>query len=249
MTASSSPRRTRCATGSSSGTCAPGYDHGSGSDLDRRRGRVGARRHPRAGSTLRGRTRVGSGSLIGPMTTLIDATVGERVRPHSYLTGARSPTAPRSALRLPAPGRPDRRGRQGGHLRRDQELGDRRRRQGAAPSYIGDAEVGEDSASAPARSPPTTTVRASTGPRSAEVNTGVGHVLRCPRRSRRRGIHWCRLGDRQDVPPGPWHRTEQANVEGYAEKKASDVEGSEDSERDRGGASRPPRSPRTTPSA
>lgn len=38
------------------------------------------------GTTLRGATSVGKGSVIGPMTTLIDARVGERVTvPHSYL--------------------------------------------------------------------------------------------------------------------------------------------------------------------
>ena len=48
-------------------------------------------------------------------------------------SSARSPTAARSAP-SPTCGRaPARRGRQGGHLRRDQELADRRRRQGPAP--------------------------------------------------------------------------------------------------------------------
>src|SRR6185436_6515509 len=42
------------------------------------------------GTTLRGSTSVGAGSTIGPMTTLIDAEVGERVTiPHSYLTQCR----------------------------------------------------------------------------------------------------------------------------------------------------------------
>ena len=39
------------------------------------------------GTMLRGATSVGSGSVIGPMTTLLDARLGERVTvPHSYLT-------------------------------------------------------------------------------------------------------------------------------------------------------------------
>jgi bifunctional UDP-N-acetylglucosamine pyrophosphorylase / glucosamine-1-phosphate N-acetyltransferase len=39
------------------------------------------------GTTLRGATSVGTGSVIGPMTTLIDAKIGANVTvPHSYLT-------------------------------------------------------------------------------------------------------------------------------------------------------------------
>jgi bifunctional UDP-N-acetylglucosamine pyrophosphorylase/glucosamine-1-phosphate N-acetyltransferase len=38
------------------------------------------------GTTLRGRTEVGAGSVVGPLSTLIDARLGERVAvPHSYL--------------------------------------------------------------------------------------------------------------------------------------------------------------------
>jgi bifunctional UDP-N-acetylglucosamine pyrophosphorylase / glucosamine-1-phosphate N-acetyltransferase len=38
------------------------------------------------GTSLRGRTEVGAGSVVGPNTTLIDSRLGERVRvPHSYL--------------------------------------------------------------------------------------------------------------------------------------------------------------------
>ena len=40
------------------------------------------------GVTLRGATRVGDGCRVGPNTTLLDATLGERVAvPHSYLVG------------------------------------------------------------------------------------------------------------------------------------------------------------------
>ncbi len=38
------------------------------------------------GTTLRGATEIGAGSVVGPLTTLIDAVLGERVSvPHSYL--------------------------------------------------------------------------------------------------------------------------------------------------------------------
>jgi bifunctional UDP-N-acetylglucosamine pyrophosphorylase/glucosamine-1-phosphate N-acetyltransferase len=41
-------------------------------------------------SFLRGRTRVGTGCVVGPLTTLIDTKLGDGVRvPHSYLHGAR----------------------------------------------------------------------------------------------------------------------------------------------------------------
>ena len=87
------------------------------------------------GTTLRGRTRVGRGSVVGPHTTLIDSSLGAEVSaPHSYLVQCEVADGCQiGPFASPAPGRDAAQGRQGGRLRRDQELGDRRGGQGPAP--------------------------------------------------------------------------------------------------------------------
>ena len=87
------------------------------------------------GTSLRGATAVGAGSVVGPLTTLIDTGLGAGVAvPHSYLVECEvARRLQRRPLRLPAPRRRARARRQGRHLRRDQELAHRRRRQGPAP--------------------------------------------------------------------------------------------------------------------
>ncbi len=87
------------------------------------------------GTSLRGATKVGGGTTVGPLTTLIDAELGANVSvPHSYLVDCdRRRQRQRRPLCLPAAGRRARRGGQGRHLRRDQELAHRRGGQGPAP--------------------------------------------------------------------------------------------------------------------
>ncbi len=87
------------------------------------------------GTSLRGATAIGAGSIVGPLSTLIDTRLGEDVAvPHSYLVECDvldgCSVGPFAYLR---PGAQLERGRQGGDLRRDQELAHRRRRQGAPP--------------------------------------------------------------------------------------------------------------------
>ena len=87
------------------------------------------------GTSLRGDTEVGAGSVVGPLTTLIDTGLGAGVSvPHSYLVECEvldgCNVGPFAYLR---PGAVLERGRQGRRLRRDQELADRRGRQGPAP--------------------------------------------------------------------------------------------------------------------
>ena len=82
-------------------------------------------------SSLHGRTSVRAGSTIGPLSTLIDARVGTEAPTvvHSYVNGAEIGDRKRSVGPFgvsPARHRPAR-GRQGGHVRRDQELRHRRR--------------------------------------------------------------------------------------------------------------------------
>ncbi len=87
------------------------------------------------GTSLRGATTVGAGTTVGPLTTLIDSHLGEGVSvPHSYLVecqvGDGANVGPFAYLR---PGAELAAGRQGRRLRRDQELEDRRGREGAPP--------------------------------------------------------------------------------------------------------------------
>ena len=87
------------------------------------------------GTSLRGQTEVGAGSVVGPLTTLTDTSLGEGVTvPHSYLVECDvldgCDVGPFAYLR---PGAHLERGRQGRRLRRDQELADRRGRQGPPP--------------------------------------------------------------------------------------------------------------------
>ena len=97
-------------------------------DLRRRRAEPDVVVHPF--TVLRGRTTVASGTEIGPHVVAIDARIGERVSigPFCYLR-------PGTVLET---------GRQGGHVRGDQELAHRRPDEGPHLSYLGDAEVGED---------------------------------------------------------------------------------------------------------
>jgi bifunctional UDP-N-acetylglucosamine pyrophosphorylase/glucosamine-1-phosphate N-acetyltransferase len=177
------------------------------------------------GSTLRGATRVGSGSVIGPMTTLIDAQIGERVTVlHSYLTECE--VAEGATVGPFAYLRPDARIGEGAKAGSFVEIKNSEIRAGAKVphlSYIGDAVVGEN-----------TNLGASTitanydGFRKnrtkigRDVHTGVDTTLVAP----------VEVGDgaytgagsviTEDVPPGALgiSRPEQANVEGYAERKA-----------------------------
>ena len=84
---------------------------------------------------LRGATAIGERAQIGPLTTIIDSTLGDEVAVrHSYLDSRhRRERRLHRPLRLPAAERRPARERQGGHVRRDQELRRRRGLEGAAP--------------------------------------------------------------------------------------------------------------------
>ena len=179
------------------------------------------------GTMLRGATSVGAGSVIGPMTTLIDARLGEGVTvPHSYLTecqvadGAR--VGPFAYLR------PDAKLGEGSKAGafveiKNSEIGD-----GAKVphlSYVGDTDVG-----AGANLGAGTIVANYDGFRKhrtkigEDARVGVDTALVAP----------VEVGDgaytgagsviTEDVPAGGLgiSRPKQENVEGFAEKKAKE---------------------------
>ena len=186
------------------------------------------------GSALRGRTSIGSGSTIGPMTTLIDSRVGERATViHSYLTECQvadeANVGPFTYLR------PDARIGEGAKAGSFVEIKNSDIGAGAKVphlSYIGDADVGEGSNLG------ATTVTANYDGRNKNrtkigknVRTGVDTTLVAP----------VEVGDdaytgagsviTDDIPAGALgiSRADQKNVEGYAAKKDKDSSEGEDS--------------------
>ncbi|MDX6607829.1 MAG: bifunctional UDP-N-acetylglucosamine pyrophosphorylase / glucosamine-phosphate N-acetyltransferase [Solirubrobacterales bacterium] len=186
------------------------------------------------GTSLRGETAIGSGSSIGPMTTLIDSRVGERATViHSYLTGcevaSEARVGPFTYLR------PNARIGEGAKAGAFVEIKNSEIGAGAKVphlSYIGDAEVGEGTNLG------ASTVTANYDGRNKNrtkigknVHTGVDTTFVAP----------VEVGDDaytgagsvidEDVPPGALgiSRAEQKNVEGYAAKKAKETSEGEDS--------------------
>ncbi len=181
------------------------------------------------GTSLRGRTRVGRGSVIGPHTTLIDSSLGAEVSaPHSYLVQCEvadgCQIGPFAHLR---PSATLRKGAKAGAFVeiKDSEIGEGAKVPHLA--YVGDAEVGAGSNIGAG----TVTVnydgfrkhRTKIGERARigsdtmliapvsvgdDAYTGAGSVIS------------------DDVPPGALgvERADQSNVEGYAEKKAKKAE-------------------------
>ena len=214
------------------------------------------------GTTLRGaHPRRRAARIIGPHTTLIDSTRRRRRSRvlHSYLVecevGDGCQVGP---VRLPAPGRRRSRGREGRHLRRDQELEDRRGGEGAAPVLRRRRRRRRRRrTSAPARSPPTTTAsrkhrtKIGQGARIA-VNTIAGRAGD----RRRRRLHWRRRGDPRGRPgrgargsTGPSSETSRATRSKKAREEADEEHGGLDEHARGAPARRSARSRRTTRSA
>jgi bifunctional UDP-N-acetylglucosamine pyrophosphorylase/glucosamine-1-phosphate N-acetyltransferase len=184
------------------------------------------------GTSVRGRTSVGRGSVIGPHTTLIDSRLGAEVTaPHSYLVQCEvadgCQIGPYAHLR---PSATLRKGAKAGAFVeiKGSEIGEGAKVPHLA--YVGDAEVGAGSNVGAG----TVTVnydgfrkhRTKIGERARigsdtmlvapvsvgdDAYTGAGSVIS------------------EDVPPGALgvERAEQRNVEGYAEKKARKAEAEE----------------------
>jgi bifunctional UDP-N-acetylglucosamine pyrophosphorylase/glucosamine-1-phosphate N-acetyltransferase len=181
------------------------------------------------GTSLRGATSVGSGSQLGPMTTLIDARIGERVTiPHSYLTQCEvaddAQVGPFAYLR------PDAQLGPGSKAGAFVEIKNSQIGEGAKVphlSYVGDAEIGAGSnlgaGTITANYDGFNKHRTKLG---KNVKTGVDTALVAP----------VEVGDdaytgagsviTDDVPSGALGitRAEQQHVEGYAEKKAKEAE-------------------------
>jgi bifunctional UDP-N-acetylglucosamine pyrophosphorylase / glucosamine-1-phosphate N-acetyltransferase len=186
------------------------------------------------GCSLRGRTEVGSGSVVGPHTTLIDTKLGQGVTAlHSYLVECEvldgCAVGPFTYIR------PQTRLREGAKAGAFVELKNAEVGEGSKVphlSYVGDAEIGR------------------------EVNLGAGTITANWDGFRKHrtviGDH-CRIGVdtmlvapvsigdgaytgagaviREDVPPGALGVTagDQRNIEGYAERKAKAMEDEDES--------------------
>jgi bifunctional UDP-N-acetylglucosamine pyrophosphorylase/glucosamine-1-phosphate N-acetyltransferase len=186
------------------------------------------------GTSLRGETSIGSGSTIGPMTTLVDASVGSGATvTHSYLTSCevadQATVGPFTYLR------PDARLGEGAKAGSFVEIKNSEIGRGAKVphlSYIGDAEVGDGTNLG------ASTVTANYDGRNKNrtkigknVHTGVDTTFVAP----------VEVGDdaytgagsviTDDIPPGALGiaRAEQENVEDYAAKKAKESSEGEDS--------------------
>jgi bifunctional UDP-N-acetylglucosamine pyrophosphorylase / glucosamine-1-phosphate N-acetyltransferase len=185
------------------------------------------------GTTLRGRTSVGAGSVIGPMSTLVDARVGERVTIlHSYLSECEvaddATVGPFAYLR---PGTRIGEGAKAGSFVeiKNSEIG-----AGAKVphlSYIGDAEVGEGSnLGASTVTANYDGFRKNRTKIGKNVRTGVDTTFVAPVEVGDEAYTGAGSVITEDVPPGALgiERAEQENVEGYAEKKAKEAETKEE---------------------
>ncbi len=178
------------------------------------------------GTTMIGRCVVGSGSVIGPQTTLIDSRIGEDVDlPHSYLVecavGDRCKVGPFAYLR------PKAELEEGAKAGTFVEIKNSRIGPGSKVphlSYIGDADVGEGAnlgaATITANYDGFTKSRTTIGPR---VRTGVDTTLIAPVEVGESAYTGAGSVISEDVPAGALGitRSGQANVEGYADRKAS----------------------------
>jgi bifunctional UDP-N-acetylglucosamine pyrophosphorylase / glucosamine-1-phosphate N-acetyltransferase len=182
------------------------------------------------GTTLRGRTEVGTGSVVGPLTTLVDTKLGERVTvPHSYLAecevldgcsvGPFAHLRPQTLLRAGA--------KAGAFVElKNVDVGEGTK----VPhlSYLGDAEVGADSnvgaGSITANYDGFRKHRTVIGD---HVRLGVDSMLVAPVNVGDSAYTGAGAVIREDVPPGALavSANEQRNIEGYAEGKAAQAEG------------------------
>jgi bifunctional UDP-N-acetylglucosamine pyrophosphorylase / glucosamine-1-phosphate N-acetyltransferase len=186
------------------------------------------------GTSLRGRSAIGAGSTIGPMTTLVDSRVGERATVvHSYLTGCE--VANEATVGPFAYLRPEARIGEGAKAGSFVEIKNSEIGAGAKVphlSYIGDADVGEGSNLG------ASTITANYDGRSKNrtkigknVRTGVDTTLVAPVEVGDESYTGAGSVISEDVPPGALgiSRAEQKNVEGYAGKKAKESSEDEDS--------------------
>ncbi|MDQ3723700.1 MAG: bifunctional UDP-N-acetylglucosamine diphosphorylase/glucosamine-1-phosphate N-acetyltransferase GlmU [Actinomycetota bacterium] len=178
-------------------------------------------------SFLRGATRIGRGCSVGPLTTLIDATLRDDVAiPHSYVVGAeiesRATVGPFAYLR---PGTVLReRSKAGAFVEiKNSDVG----RGSKVPhlSYIGDADIGEETnlgaATITANYDGLAKHRTTIGDR---VHTGVDTTLVAPVTLQDDAFTAANSAITKNVPPGALGvaRQRQTNIEGYADRRRRD---------------------------
>ena len=186
------------------------------------------------GTSLRGATSIGTGSTVGPMATLIDSRIGERVTViQSYLTGCE--VADGATIGPFAHLRPDARIGEGAKAGSFVEIKNSEIGKGAKVphlSYIGDAEVGDGTNLG------ATTVTANYDGRNKNrtkigknVHTGVDTTFVAPVEVGDEAYTGAGSVITDDVPPRALgiSRQDQKNVEDYAAKKAKESSEGEDS--------------------
>jgi bifunctional UDP-N-acetylglucosamine pyrophosphorylase/glucosamine-1-phosphate N-acetyltransferase len=180
------------------------------------------------GSSLRGRTEVGAGSVVGPLTTLTDTALGEGVAvPHSYLVECEvldgCSVGPFAYLR---PATVLERGAKAGSF--VEIKGSRIGAGSKVPhlSYIGDAEVGAGSnLGAGTITANYDGFRKNRTVIGANVRTGVDTMLVAPVEVGDAAYTGAGAVIKTDVPEGALavSDNEQRNIEGYAERKAARI--------------------------
>ncbi len=182
------------------------------------------------GTSLRGRTEVGAGSVVGPNTTLIDSKLGERVAvPHSYLVECE--VLDGCAVGPFAYIRPQTVLAEGAKAGAFVEIKNSRVGEGAKVphlSYVGDAEIGAGSnIGAGSITANYDGFRKNRTVIGEHCRIGVDTMLVAP----------VSIGDgaytgagaviRKDVPPGALavpQENRQRHIEGYAERRAKQAE-------------------------
>jgi bifunctional UDP-N-acetylglucosamine pyrophosphorylase / glucosamine-1-phosphate N-acetyltransferase len=178
------------------------------------------------GCSIVGACRIGSGTVVGPHTTLIDTELGADVTvPHSYLVECS--VADRCSIGPFAYLRPRARLEDGAKAGTFVEIKNSVVGAGSKVphlSYVGDAEIGAHSnlgaATITANYDGTNKHRTTIGDR---VKTGVDTTLVAPVTVGDEAYTGAGAVIREDVPPGALGvtRGEQRNIEGYADRKAA----------------------------
>ena len=180
------------------------------------------------GSSLRGRTEVGAGSVVGPLTTLTDTALGEGVAvPHSYLVECEvldgCSVGPFAYLR---PATVLERGAKAGSF--VEIKGSRIGAGSKVPhlSYIGDADVGAGSnLGAGTITANYDGFRKNRTVIGVNVRTGVDTMLVAPVEVGDAAYTGAGAVIKTDVPEGALavSDNEQRNIEGYAERRAAQM--------------------------
>jgi bifunctional UDP-N-acetylglucosamine pyrophosphorylase / glucosamine-1-phosphate N-acetyltransferase len=180
------------------------------------------------GTSLRGRTAIGAGTVVGPLSTLIDSRLGAEVRaPHSYLVECEvldgSSVGPFAYLR---PGAHLEAGAKAGTF---VEVKNSRIGEGAKVphlAYVGDAEVGARSnlgaGTITANYDGFRKHRTAIG---EDARIGVDTMLIAPVEVGDAAYTGAGAVIKHDVPPGALavSDNDQRNIEGYAERKAAEA--------------------------